>query len=194
MRGPETEKSHKSRSWSCGARTSFYERYMGGRGLDVGYRGSLENADPVLETAIGIDIDYPGYDGLVLPFQPESQDYVFSSHCLEHLNSPYSYIREWFNVLKLGGYLILIVPHQHLYEKKQERPSRYNEDHKRFYTPAYLLQEVEIALPPNTYRIRHLQDNDIGYDYSIPPEIHANGCYEIELVIQKIKEPTWKIE
>lgn len=194
MRGPETEKNDLSRRWSCGLCTSFYERYMHGRGLDIGYRGSLEKADPVLETAIGIDLDYPGYDGLTLPFHPESQDYVFSSHCLEHVHRPGAYIKEWFSVLKVGGYLVLIVPHKFLYEKKNSLPSRYNQDHKRFYTPMSLLVEVESALPPNTYRVRHLRDNDEGYNYSIPPEKHADGCYEIELVIQKIQEPLWRIE
>ena len=85
------------------------------------------------------------------------------------------------------------MPHQCLYEKKAAPPSRWNEDHKRFYTPGSLLAEFEESLPPNGYRIRHLTDNDLGYLYDIGPEQHAAGCYEIELVIQKIRPPAWDL-
>jgi hypothetical protein len=38
-----------------------------------------------------------------------------------------------------------------------------------------------------------LIDNDAGYDYSIPPDQHPAGCYEIELVIQRIQQPAWQL-
>lgn len=188
--GPETAKSNDKRA----SFTGFYDQYMNGIGLDIGYRGSVVNAEPVLETAIGIELDYPGYDGKTLPFQTESQDYVFSSHSLEHISDWKSAIQEWFRVLKVGGNLILIVPHAALYEKKQIPPSRWNEDHKRFYMPDDLLFEVRQALETNTYRLRHCRDNDDYFNYDIPPDKHSDGCYEIECVIQKIKKPTWNIE
>lgn len=185
MRGPETEKSHEAR-----LRAGFYERFMSGNGLDIG-PGS---AEPVLPTAIGVDKDYPYYDGKNLPFGDESQDYVFASHVLEHIYDPCGAIKEWMRVLRTGGHLVIIVPHQYLYEKKETRPSRWNRDHKRFYEPADLLQEIQDALAPNTWRIRHFRDNDDGYDYSIPPVFHPKGCYEIECVIQKISPPAWELE
>jgi len=39
-----------------------------------------------------------------------------------------------------------------------------------------------------------LTDNDVGYDYSIPPDQHPAGCYEIELVIQRIQQPAWQLD
>lgn len=186
MRGPETERSHKKRM-----QNGFYEKYMYGDGLDIGYRGSIEWAEPVLDDAIGIDRDYPKYDGIHLPFDDNSMDYVFSSHCLEHITDYSRTIEEWFRVLKLNGRLIIIVPHQHIYEKKINLPSQWNSDHKRFYTPASLLKEIEESLTPNSYRVRHLMDNDEGNDNSIPPNKHSNGPYEIECVIQKITPPKW---
>jgi hypothetical protein len=36
-----------------------------------------------------------------------------------------------------------------------------------------------------------LKDVDDGFDYAIPPNRHAAGCYEIELVLQKIKIPVY---
>lgn len=189
MRGPETQRSHAFRQAS-----GFYDEFMKGNGLDIGYKGSLEEALPVLPTATGVDVDYPGYDGKCLPFSDESQEYVFSSHTLEHISDTTQAIREWFRVLKTNGYLIIIVPHYMLYEKKAYLPSNWNADHKYFYSPALLMQQIEASLTPNTYRLRRLIDNDRGYDYSIPPDRHSNGCYEIECVIQKITPPHWTIK
>jgi hypothetical protein len=63
----------------------------------------------------------------------------------------------------------------------------------RFYTPASLLRELEECLKPNSYRVRHLSDNDFGYAYGLTPDRHALGCYEIELVVEKIESPSWTL-
>lgn len=163
----------------------FFEKFMSGQGLDIGYKG-YDDSEPILPTATGIDIGTPGYNGTELPFETSSQDYVYSSHALEHIGDWIYSLREWFRVLKPRGHLVVVVPHQHLYEKKDRPPSRFNPDHKRFYTPAALLNEIEKALLTNTYRIRHLRDNDEGHDYNQPCDEHSKGCYEIELVIEKL--------
>jgi SAM-dependent methyltransferase len=172
----------------------FVSRYLSGANiLDIGYRGYLHEATPIVPQAIGVDLEYPGYDGKTLPFGDGTQDAVYSSHCLEHIEDYVGALREWHRVLRIGGFLVISVPHQFLYEKKFALPSRWNRDHKRFYTPASLMSEVEAALAPNTYRLRHLIDNDLHFNYSIPPERHSGGCYEIEMVLEKIREPAWKI-
>jgi SAM-dependent methyltransferase len=173
----------------------FIEKYLSGMAiLDIGYKGYENDVVPIVPQAIGIDVDYPGYDGRRLPFPDQSQDAVFSSHCLEHVEDAQAAITDWFRVLKTNGFLILCVPHQHLYERKSSPPSIWNPDHRRFYTPATLLVDIEGALQPNTYRLRHLIDNDVGYDYSIPPNQHPAGCYEVELVIQRIQQPAWQLD
>lgn len=182
-----------SRTYNDKLTNGFFDKYMKGFGLDIGYSGYIDGILPILPTAIGIDKDYPGYDGLILPFATESQDFVYSSHCLEHISHWYKTIKEWHRVLKLNGHMVIVVPHQYLYEKKYDLPSRWNDDHKRFYTPASLLKEIESALIPNTYRVRLLEDGDKDYDYSISPELHSSGQYEITLVIQKINPPTWHL-
>ena len=160
--------------------------------LDVGYSG-YDNPEgkTALPGAIGVDLDFPGYDGLHLPFAEGSVDTVFSSHCLEHIERERDAIRDWFRVIKVGGFLVCFVPHQALYEKSRTLPSRWNGDHKRFYTPASLMTAVENALEVNSFRLRHLKDNDIGFDYALGPGLHSEGCYEIELVIEKIRKPDW---
>lgn len=192
MKGPETEKAEvRRRRYPL---YNFFGEYLGGQGLDIGFRGSLgDSAETVVPGAIGVDRDYPGYNGKALPFPDETQDFVYSSHCLEHLKDPIGAIKEWYRVLKIGGHMIITVPHRDLYEKKLFRPSTWNAGHKRYYTPATLLLEIEGALKINSYRLRYLQDCDEGYDYSIGPDKHAAGEYQIECVIEKIKLPPWEI-
>lgn len=175
-------------------KSGFFMKYMQGVGLDIGYRGSRQDAEPILDSAIGVELDYPGYDGLTLPFKNESQDYVFSCHCLEHLVNVSDHLGEWWRVLKTDGYLVIIVPHQFLYEKKKSLPSKWNEDHKHFFTPARLLQWVELFFIPNTYRVRMCEDGDRGFNYKLGPDQHSGGQYEITLVLQKIKKPDWSLE
>ncbi len=47
-----------------------------------------------------------------LPFKDESLDYVVSSHALEHFFDPIKAIKEWFRVVKKGGYVAMIIPHK----------------------------------------------------------------------------------
>ena len=172
----------------------FFAKYLAGAViLDIGYKGGSKDAVPVLPHAIGIDLDYPGYDGLRLPFSDGSVDSIFASHVLEHVPNPRLALGDWFRVLRTGGFIVCIVPHQFLYERKRIPPSDWSAEHLRFYSPAALLREVEEALEPNVYRIRHLADNDFGYHYEASPNRHPAGCYEIELVAQKINGPSWSL-
>ncbi len=188
--GLESQKSYRAK-----IDDGFFNRFLSGEAiLDIGFAGHEGDGQPIVLQAIGIDKDYPGYDGIKLPFGDESQDAIYSSHCFEHIEDYSLALQEWYRVLKVGGFLIIIVPHQHLFEKRDAPPSAWNLDHKRFYTPASLLAEIESSLPPNSFRVRHLCDNDLGYDYDIPPLDPATGCFEIELVLEKIAQPHWDVE
>jgi SAM-dependent methyltransferase len=178
------EESRKT--WEYKARHRFFDKYMSGYGLDIGGTGYLQDVKPILPNAEIIGLDYLGYDGITLPFPNNSQDYIYSSHMLEYVDDRASIIKDWMRVLKFNGHIICVVPHRDLYEKKLEKPSRFNEDHRVFFTPASLLAEFEVALPINSFRVRHMQDNDKGHFYTDPPEIHSRGQYEIELVLQKL--------
>lgn len=170
----------------------FYEKYLSGPNvLDIGFQGYLDDVKPITPSAIGVGLNYPGYDGKTLPFPEGSQDTVFVSHCLEHIDDYRSVIADWFRVLKVGGYLVIAVPHQYLYERRLTLPSQFNLDHRRFYTPASLLREVEESIDPLGYRVRMLTDNDQGFDYAIEPKKHATGSYEILLVLEKIARPDY---
>jgi SAM-dependent methyltransferase len=183
--GPEAARSYQRR-----VESGFFKKYLSAKSiLDIGYRGEDQTSVPIVEQAIGIDLDYPGYDGVHLPFPDDSQDTVFSSHSYEHIGDYRVALREWYRVLRVGGFIVVFVPHKYLYERKSTPPSLFNPDHKRFYTAASLLREFEESLPANGFRIRHLAENDFDFDYSTAIGEHARGCYEIELVIEKIHRP-----
>ena len=113
------------KSYARRVKTGFFERYCSGSVvLDVGYSG-YDNPEgkTALPGAIGVDLDFPGYDGLHLPFAEGSVDTVFSSHCLEHIERERDAIRDWFRVIKVGGFLVCFVPHQALYEKRSAKSS-----------------------------------------------------------------------
>lgn len=185
--GYESRKSYADKIES-----GFFARYMSGSNvMEVGYRGYEEGNVPIVPQAIGVDVGYPGYEGASFPFADASFDAIYSSHCFEHIPDWLGVLRDWYRLLKVGGYLVIVVPHQLLFERKRSLPSPINPDHKRFYTAKSLLGEIEAALPENGYRIRHLIENDKGFDYGIMPYQGTDGCYEIELVVEKIAMPFW---
>ena len=183
------------RCYADRVRSGFLQRYCSGPVvLDFGFTG-YDNPErkAALPHATGIDLDYPGYDGITLPFANGSVDTVFSSHCLEHILFDHAVIQDWYRVLKVGGFIVCMVPSQALYEKRRFLPSKFNADHKRMYTPAGLAASFEAALTVNTYRVRHLAENDTSFDYALGPDIHSDGAYEIEIVIEKILPPSWTL-
>lgn len=163
--------------------------------IDIGYRGGISDAVPIIAGAMGVELDTPGYDGLHLPVPDRWANTIHASHVLEHVAPPEDYLREWFRALQVNGTMILFVPSAYLYERRLTvPPSRFSPEHLRSYTPGSLLAEIERALPPNSYRVRHLADNDMGYDYKLPIDVHPVGCLEIELVLEKITPPAWQVE
>jgi SAM-dependent methyltransferase len=72
-------------------------------------------------------------DGALLPFRPESLDYIASSHLLEHLPNPIAALDNWYRALKPGGLIYLVVPDR-----------RFTFDHLRARTPLqHLIEDFE---------------------------------------------------
>jgi hypothetical protein len=59
-------------------------------------------------SAMKIDIVSEGDD---LPFKDQSLDYVISSHVVEHYFDPIKAMKEWYRIIKPGGYIFTIAPH-----------------------------------------------------------------------------------
>lgn len=181
--GPEAAKAHARRMAG-----GFYDRFLTGPAiLDIGYRGTTRDACAITPVAVGVDLDYPGYNGCRLPFPDSSQDAVFASHVLEHIADGRNALADWYRVVRMGGFLIVCVPHHYIYERRPALPSLWNPDHRRTYTPISLLAEIGAALPENGYRIRHFTENDEdGSGTGRPDEPPGSGSYEIEIVLEKI--------
>nr|WP_281500808.1 methyltransferase domain-containing protein [Kordiimonas marina] len=81
-------------------------KFCKGKGLDIGCnKWPLDCAHPV-------DND-PGENAYVLDkWDDGSLDFVFSSHCLEHLEKWRDALALWSRKLKKGGILFLYLPHE----------------------------------------------------------------------------------
>lgn len=66
-----------------------------------------------------VDIVASGDD---LPFKDGVCEYIFNSHVIEHFWDPIKALKEWERVVKLGGYILLVVPHkERTFDKDRER-------------------------------------------------------------------------
>ena len=167
-------------------RQGIYETYLQGKVLDVGYNATGSETMTGIDVT-GLDFNTPGYDGHNIPWEGQYFDCVYSSHMLEHVENDIAMIQEMFRVTKVGGYLFAYVPHQFLYEKSYELPSRFNPAHKRMYTASILCAHIEEALGINNFRIRWLQECDEGFDYKIPASQHSVGEYAIEAIVERLR-------
>jgi predicted SAM-dependent methyltransferase len=95
-------------------------KYCTGFGADLGCGNDI-----IVPWAVGVDrrtcegrswIKHILDVSKVLPFDTDSLDFVFSSHCLEDIEDTESTLKEWVRVLKSRGYLILYLPHKDLYK------------------------------------------------------------------------------
>jgi len=81
-------------------------RFCQGLGIDVG--AGLWPLPDVIPADIRRG---PGVGRTVSDFESGSLDYVFSSHCLEHIENWQETLAEWVSKLRLGGVLFLYLPH-----------------------------------------------------------------------------------
>lgn len=82
---------------------------LGERGVDIGY-SKEEWAISNLPDVVKIDKDEDAIDF----FHEKNQDkfdWIFSSHCLEHLREPYKALDTWVDNIRAGGCLFLYLPH-----------------------------------------------------------------------------------
>jgi SAM-dependent methyltransferase len=177
--GQETSKAYARR-----LREGYFERLFRGCGIDVGC-----GEDPA--TPDCIHWDKPQGDAQELPgVAAASFDWVYSSHCLEDLPDPRRALARWWEVLRPGGTLLVVVPDEDLYEQGHW-PSRFNGDHRwtftihksRSWSPVSLnLAELVAALPGQ--QVLWLRTIDAGYDYaggvwdrtSGAAEAHIEAC------------------
>lgn len=150
----KTKKLWSQREWSI----------LQGKGIDIGC-----GPDPVTPLARRFDIG-DGDANDITRFVSEQFDFVFSSHCLEHMHSPPTALAGWWQLVRPGGHLFVIVPDEDLYEQGVY-PSRFNPDHKATFTiskrsswspVSFNLLDLISGLPGSEIISIELQDD--GYD------------------------------
>lgn len=166
-------------------REGFFDKYCHGDGLDIGYGNDI-----LLPECFGWEY-YHGNAEFLNSISDESFDYVHSSHCLEHMVDVRLALQNWFRVIKKGGYLILLLPHRDLYEKKKTLPSKWNGDHKHMFLigkeekPDTLDIVNEIKSSLKNYDIKYVKVCNEGHTIT-DSNLHSDGEYSIEVVIQKV--------
>lgn len=166
----------------------LWERIARGRGLDIG-----AGATPVAE---GCDRwDLPEGDAQALEgVADESYDWVFSAHCLEHLRNPGAALHRWWAVLKPGGWLVVQVPDEDLYEHGIW-PSVYNPDHKftftvskaRSWSPVSVsLASLIGALPDRKVWAIRTVDTGWGADKGDADQTLGTAEAGVEAIVQKL--------
>ncbi|WP_296695392.1 methyltransferase domain-containing protein [Rhodoferax sp.] len=148
--------------------SELVQRFLQGRVIDIG-----AGNDVICPWAEGFDLSQ-GDANYITKFRPvEAYDAVCSSHCLEHMFKPQDALREWWALVKPGGYLLLTVPDEDLYEQGFF-PSRFNSDHKatfRFrktdsWSPvSHDVESMVAALPGSHIVSAELQSDN--YDFSL---------------------------
>lgn len=108
----------------------YFDTYLIGSGIDIG------GGDDCLKVPNGNVIRYDKEQGNAQTMNnvlDNSYDFVYSSHCLEHMENPLLAIKHWIRICKPGGYIYVVVPDEYYYEQGFW-PSKWNGDHKWSFT------------------------------------------------------------
>jgi len=161
--------------------------YLSHGGLDIGCGPSkvwphLIGVDNQADTALfGIqmrpDIVVNNAARLVL-FADQSADAVFSSHTLEHIDDWHQALREWWRLVKVGGHLILYLPHRDLYPRIGQPGA--NPDHKHDFDPDVILDFCRLAFPDWALVQNQVRSEGIEYSFLLVlrKEPHGSGQSE----------------
>lgn len=162
--------------------SSFPDHLFVGRGIDIGC-----GKDVVSQNAEPFDTNHGDANNILRYKKAESYDFVYSSHTLEHMIEPKKCIREWFELLKPGGHMIIIVPDSQLYEQGVF-PSVFNRNHKWRFTMDNSLAASNMIQIDDMFRelpnckLIAKQLQDFNYDYSL----RSNGASKSAIFIGKI--------
>ena len=120
----------------------FALHFCKGNGYDIGFC----KEEWKFPGAIGIDIGLNnGFDANNLP--KEEVDYIYSSHCLEHVEHWLETIELWISKIKKGGILFLYLPD---FSQKYWRPWN-NRKHNHCFTPEIIKQFLEDSNMKNVF-------------------------------------------
>lgn len=152
-------------------------QYTRGLGLDIGcgphkafphFIGVDSKKDTEL-FGIEMEPDNVVEDAAKLPQVPDGKlDFVFSSHLLEHIEDYRAALDEWWRTIKVGGHLVLYLPHRELYPNIGTPGA--NPDHKHDFIPDDILAAMRTvcqdSFGPQGWDCVVNQTRDAGTEYS----------------------------
>lgn len=99
---------------------------IGPLGIDVGC-----GPDPITPDCARYDREQG--DAQLLREPVEGFDWLYSSHCLEHMPRPEEALLNWWRLIKHGGHMVILVPDEDAYEQNVW-PSTFNDEHCHSFT------------------------------------------------------------
>ncbi len=114
----------------------FSTRYFVGAAIDIGAGSDSLELQRVFWPRLTSVRSWDKADGdarCMEGLPRESFDLCYSSHCLEHIHTPWLALSIWWDLVRPGGYLVVVVPDEDLYEQGVW-PSTFNSDHKHTFT------------------------------------------------------------
>lgn len=102
-----------------------------------------------------------------------SVDAVFSSHLLEHIEDYRAALADWWRCIKVGGHLVLYLPHKDFYPRIGAPGA--NPDHKHDFEPRDIIDAM--------------RDVDGGWDLVRREERNDRNEYSFLLVFEKLATP-----
>lgn len=147
-------------------RDGKFNQYFKGHGIDIGCGN-----DPIIPDCDKWDIEQ-GDAEKMMGVANGTYDWVFSSHCLEHIINPQEALFHWWRIIKPGGYLIFLVPEEDLYEQGVW-PSIFNPDHRHTFSISKsaswcpsAVNLVDMVMRLQGHKIISMRIIDEGYDHS----------------------------
>jgi predicted SAM-dependent methyltransferase len=132
-----------------------------GLGLDIG----CGREDWKLPGSFGIDPKItPDLDAYNLPSWSDNLktwDYIFSSHCLEHLPDYMKALRYWTTAIKSGGTLFLYLPHPRCVHWRPHVKMSSSVHYHQFYPEQ--MEEIFFSLG---YRNIFVSECDLAYSFA----------------------------
>ena len=173
-----------------------FGKYLKGRGIDVGC-----GDDPLAGPDLEVDPwDVAQGDAQMMATVPDGKyDFVYSSHCLEHLRSPVEALENWERIVRPGGFLYVVVPDYLLYEKLSW-PSDFNGDHKNSFSldldaakvgrPNHwrisdLVAALRRSRPEIELREAFLEDDGFDYSRGKIDQTMGNALSQICLILER---------
>lgn len=167
-------------------------QYTRGFGYDIGcgpakaysHMIGIDNRKDTAMFGIPMEPDLTVPDATNLSILADDKaDFVYSSHMLEHVVDYKGALKEWWRLIKVGGYMTLYLPHKDFYPNIGKEGA--NPDHKHDFMPKDIIRAMKEI---GTWDLVECQErNGEGCD--------GRGEYSFLVVFQKAKEghkQSWK--